>query len=577
AVKWYLRAARQGRVDALFPLGSIYELRANGPRDLLEAHRWYSLAADLVPAGKAREIIVGRRDRVAKRLTPELLATAQAASPMASPAATEAMIPAATRAPIETAAAAEKPAPLPDRPANRAPRAPVFAPPGETAADTAPDTVQVTAQDTVVLAENAAGGTVLGSFSAADPDAGDELAFALREDADGRFAVDPASGTLSVAEDASLDFEAAAKHEIVVRVTDSGGLFAERSLKIELADRNEAPEAEALALTVAETAAGGAALGRIRAVDPDGGNNGALRYRLDDDGPFAVDPATGELFLAKGAGLDYETTPRFDLAVTVTDGGGLGVRVPVSVAVEDRNEKPTLAAGAFALDETAGSGVTVGRVQGADPDAGGNGELRYAMAEGPGSADFVIDAESGEITVADGARLDFETRPAIELSVTVTDGGGLASDAPVRIALSDANEPPAALEMTGGVVAERAEPGTVVAELVARDPHAGERLTFSLVDDAGGRFAIDPASGTVTVGDGAELDFDAAAAHRIRVRVTDSGGLGLEETLSLAVTDENFAPTWTARAEASVAENAEGGTLVTEIAASDPDAGERLT
>jgi len=584
AVKWYLRAARQGRVDALFPLGSIYELRASGPRDLLEAHRWYSLAADLVPAGKAREIIVGRRDRVAKRLTPELLAEAQAATwkmgetpaetsetpaETAAETATQARNRATTGAPIQTVAGAKEsataPAPLPDRPANWPPRALVFAPPGETA------------RDTVVLAENAAGGTVLGAFRAVDPDAEDALAYRLREDADGRFAVDAASGTLTVAEGASLDFETASDHEIVVRVTDSGGLFHERSLTVELADRNEAPEAEAVALTVAETAAAGAALGRIRAVDPDGGDNGALRYRLDDDGPFAVDPATGDIFLAEGAGLDYETTPRFDLAVTVTDGGGLSARVPVSVAVEDRNEKPTLAAGEFALDETAGAGAAVGRVQGDDPDAGINGALRYTIAEGPGSADFVIDAESGEITVADGARLDFETQPAIELSVAVADGGGLQSDAPIRVALRDANEPPAALKMTGGAVAERAEPGTVVAELVARDPDAGERLTFSLVDDAGGRFAIDAASGTITVGDGADLDFDAASEHRIRVRVTDSGGLDVEEILSLAVTDENFAPTWAARAEASVAENAEGGALVAEIAASDPDAGERLT
>ncbi|HMS03588.1 MAG TPA: cadherin repeat domain-containing protein, partial [Gemmatimonadaceae bacterium] len=35
-------------------------------------------------------------------------------------------------------------------------------------------------------------------------------------------------------------------------------------------------------------------------------------------------------------------------------------------------------------------------------------------------------------------------------------------------------------------------------------------ITYSLVDDAGGRFAIDPATGVVTVANGGLLDFETA-------------------------------------------------------------------
>jgi hypothetical protein len=59
-----------------------------------------------------------------------------------------------------------------------------------------------------------------------------------------------------------------------------------------------------------------------------------------------------------------------------------------------------------------------------------------------------------------------------------------------------------------------------VGTLSADDPDAGETFTFSLVDDAGGLFAID---GNDIVVAGA-LDFETATTHEVTVRVTDSAG-----------------------------------------------------
>ena len=49
-------------------------------------------------------------------------------------------------------------------------------------------------------------------------------------------------------------------------------------------------------------------------------------------------------------------------------------------------------------------------------------------------------------------------------------------------------------------------------------------VTYSLVDDAGGRFAINGSSGVVTVADGSLLDREAAASHDITVRATSADG-----------------------------------------------------
>ncbi len=68
-------------------------------------------------------------------------------------------------------------------------------------------------------------------------------------------------------------------------------------------------------------------------------------------------------------------------------------------------------------------------------------------------------------------------------------------------------------------------------------------LTYALIDNAGGRFAIDANTGVITVADGTLLDFEAATSHGISVRVTDQGGLSFDRNFTIAVTNVNEAPT----------------------------------
>ena len=66
-------------------------------------------------------------------------------------------------------------------------------------------------------------------------------------------------------------------------------------------------------------------------------------------------------------------------------------------------------------------------------------------------------------------------------------------------------------------------------------------FTFSLTDDAGGRFAIDADTGQVTVADGSQIDFDAAASHNISIEVTDAAGNSHVDTLAITVDNEQDA------------------------------------
>ena len=92
------------------------------------------------------------------------------------------------------------------------------------------------------------------------------------------------------------------------------------------------------------------------------------------------------------------------------------------------------------------------------------------------------------------------------------------------------------------VVDEDAANGTVVGQLGAVDPNVGDTHSYTLVDDAGGRFSI-TAGGEIRVADGAALE--SATSHDITVRVTDGGGLTYDEVFTIAVDGDNEAPAFT--------------------------------
>ena len=74
-------------------------------------------------------------------------------------------------------------------------------------------------------------------------------------------------------------------------------------------------------------------------------------------------------------------------------------------------------------------------------------------------------------------------------------------------------------------------------------------FTFSLTDNAGGRFAIDATTGEITVADGSLIDYETATSHNVTVETTDAAGNTYSESMTIAiddVIDANTAPTFSA-------------------------------
>lgn len=206
-----------------------------------------------------------------------------------------------------------------------------------------------------------------------------------------------------------------------------------------------------------------------------------------------------------------------------------------------------------------------------DNDIGG-----YQLKPGAGPSKGVIsgfDPVTGALTYTPNADVNGND----SFVVIVTDANGHAVELPVTVTIAAVNDAPGTISIKGGgslflseaVSGAAVAPGTVIGEFESVDVE-GDTLTYTLVDDAGGRFAIN-AAGQLLVVDPGAINFEASTSHMVRVRVTDGHGAWREQGFSVAVGDVNEANSLPASHDFAVNENVAIGTLVGAVAATDLD------
>lgn len=397
------------------------------------------------------------------------------------------------------------------------------------------------------LNENSAANTVVATMSATDVDAGlaGQFTWSIAAGNIGNaFAINATTGEVRVSDASKIDYEGTRVYNLTVRATDRGtpAKSGDGNLEITLLNVNEAPALLAQALTVAENSNAGTTVASLTAIDPDAsesftweitGGSGAGLFQIGSDGKVTV---------AAGASLNFEQTNLYDLTVRVADSGGLSDSRAYQVSIVNVNDAPTLTAPAqFALDEDAVGGDVLGSVTAADEDAG---QLRTFSLTGSAAGKFVINATSGEITVAQGATFDFETAPTLSLTIQVTDNGSPAQTTSTIVAINVANvnEAPVIPE-TSFQLAENSATGAVVGLVAAVDPDAGDSLSYEIVQQTANWVTIDPNTGALSVANGATIDFETLSLNTVTVRAKDASGLTSERALQIQALDRNDPPT----------------------------------
>jgi Ca2+-binding RTX toxin-like protein len=389
------------------------------------------------------------------------------------------------------------------------------------------------------VVEGAADGTAAGLAAFAADINGGAVAYSLLDDAGGRFAIDADSGLVTVADGSLIDFETAAEHLIVVQATDAAGGASTASFTIGVG--NSAPttpeDADDAPNLVAEGAEDGAAVG-IAVVSSEA-NSASVTYSLLDDagGRFAIDAATGLVTVADGSLLDHETAAEHTIVVQASDASGAASTASFTIGVT--NQAPTspedLDEASNQVAEGAADGTAVGiAVSSADVNGG---MVAYALLDDAGGR-FAIDAATGLVTVADGSLLDHETAAEHTIVVQASDAAGATSTSAFAIAV--ANRPPILpddADEAPNQVAENATNGTAVGVRVSASDVSGGVVTYALLDDAGGRFTVDAATGLVTVADASLIDYEAATEHTIVVQASDASGASRTASFTIAVND----------------------------------------
>ncbi|MBD2616571.1 hypothetical protein H6G94_36050, partial [Nostoc punctiforme FACHB-252] len=132
--------------------------------------------------------------------------------------------------------------------------------------------------------------------------------------------------------------------------------------------------------------------------------------------------------------------------------------------------------------------------------------------------------------------------------------------------------PPTAIALMGNTVAENSITGTVIGQLDTTDPDIGDSFTYTLVDDALGRFQI--VGNELQVANSNLLDFENNQQYSITVRSQDASGLSNTEIFTILITNVNEAPSFVSNPVL----NAEVNNLYTyNIVTIDPDAGNTHT
>ncbi len=396
------------------------------------------------------------------------------------------------------------------------------------------------------VAEDASVGTAVGvTVLATDGDVTDDITYSLSDDAGGRFTIDASTGVITV--NAALDYETATSHSVTVLATSDDGSTASQAFTITVSDVDEfdvgaISDTDATADAVDENSAAGTSVGVTAfATDGDGSNN-TVTYSLTDTagGLFTIDTNTG--IVTTTAALDAETAVSYDITVRADSTDGSFATRTFTIAVNDLDEFDVGAvtdidATTNAVDENSAIGTSVGITASASDADGTTNAITYTLDDSAGGL-FAIDASTGVVTV-NGA-LNAETATAHNITVRATSDDGSFSTQGFTINVNDLDEfDIGAISDTNGAadtVAENASVGTAVGiTALATDADVTDGVTYSLSDNAGGRFTIDASTGVITVN--AALDYEIATSHSVTVLATSDDGSSASQAFTINVTD----------------------------------------
>lgn len=419
------------------------------------------------------------------------------------------------------------------------------------------------------ITENSPVGTLIGEFNTTDVDAADTHSYSLVA---GTGDTDNASfeitdNGLRVA--VETNYENKSSYSIRVKTTDASGAYLEKGFTLTVLNVNEKPSALTLSNTsIAEKSASLTTIGTLNTTDEDTGDSHSYSFvdGSNDNDSFVLDGSTLKSF----GELNFENDPVYIIKIRTEDNAGATLDKQFTINVTDVNDDPTdIALSATSIAENLSTGASLATLTTEDEDF--SDTFTYSMVAGTGdddNASFSINTNS----LLTAASFDYETKSEYSIRLQVADASGATFQKEFAITVVDKNDAPINLSVTATSISESQLAGTLVGSLLAEDPDAGDTHTFSLVSGSGDQDNDD----FIITGNGlysaVQFDFETKSSYSIRVRVTDQSGAYYQETIAIAITDSNDAPSALSLSNTSIAENNSISQTVGTLSTTDEDA-----
>ena len=399
-------------------------------------------------------------------------------------------------------------------------------------------------------------GTVIGNFSATDPDNGDSHTFTLTSDI---FQI--VGDTLKTK---ALLVENT--YSISVTADDGNGGTISRDFTIMALDfvimlsNNSIPENDTIGTTI----------GFLSTSDDtnDSGRTFALVPSMTN---FAIVGDT----LKSNVVFDYEEGNNTQsISITTTDDEGKDYSQTFMINITNVSDQPPtdITLSNNTVDEDQPVGTTIGTLSTTDLDAGDT--HTYTLTTPNDTFQIVGD------TLKTNSVLDFETKSSYSLSITTNDGNEGSFDKVFTISVNDldenANNDPTDITLSNDSIDEDSPIGTTIGTLTTTDLDTGDTHTYTLTTP-NDTFLIE---GNI-LKTNRTFDFETQSSYSLSITTTDSSGSTFDKMFTITINDveenTNSDPTDITLSISTVDENEPVGTKIGRLFTVDPDAGDTHT
>ena len=428
------------------------------------------------------------------------------------------------------------------------------------------------------IPENAALGATIGKLITTDIDGDNvfryEFATGAGSDDNGLFSL--VGDQLRTA--SNYDFDVKNLYTIRVRTFDLGGLSVEQQLLVNITNVNDPPTAIVLSnSTVPENSPIGTAVGLFASTDADDGDTHTYSFVTGagdaDNTLFAI---VGNELITRNI-FNFESRSTYSVRIQTQDAGGLIFERLFPISITNVNETPTsVRISRRSIAENSPIGTVLGTLSTTDTDTLTDTEFVYSLVSGTGDSNNPLFTISGN-QVLSNAPLDFETINKLSIRVRSTDLGGLFVEAPFAVDVTNVNELPTNLNLTGSTILENQPVGTAIGLFGNNDPDFNDSHIYTLEPGSGGQdnLLFDIVGNELRSFQ--SYDFETKSTYNVRVRVTDRVGGFIEAPFVINVLDTNENPNVLNLSANTIAENAPLGTPIGTLMGSDPDAGSVLS